>query len=55
MSNFQSEQLQNDILSQEHDTHSDSDFYADEANINISGYSSNNEIDEDMPGKVYKK
>jgi hypothetical protein len=55
MSNYDPDQLQDDILSIDKDSYSETDFYEDEANINVSGYSSCDEIDDDIPGKFNKK
>jgi hypothetical protein len=42
--------LKEDILSFDRESHSDSDIFPDEEGINIEGYSSNDEIDADVPG-----
>jgi hypothetical protein len=55
MSNYDEDKLPDDILSIDKESQSDLDFYEDEANINVSGYSSNDEIDDDIPGKFDKK
>ena len=42
--------LFDNISSDYKDSQSEMDFYEDEANLNVSGYSSNNEIDDETPG-----
>ena len=50
-----SNDFEDEILSEDRESQSDTEFFEDEIGINIEDYSSNDGIDEDVPGSNNQK